>query len=140
MEGKPAEPVAWTRSHGGAAVFYTSLGHPDEFGTPAFDQFLMNAVKWALAQPVKPVAANDAEPAGFKRIGVAEFEKLWLAKKYTVLDVRTADEFKAGHIPGAINLDVLESDFEKKSPRSTKRRPTSSTAPPAAAAPTPRTT
>lgn len=115
VEGKPAEPVAWTRSHHGAAVFYTSLGHPGEFGTEPFDRLLLNAVKWALAQPVKPLAAAaTAEPAGFKRVGVAEFEKLWQEKKYTVLDVRTADEFKSGHIPGAVNLDVLDDSFEKK--------------------------
>lgn len=115
VEGKPAEPVAWTRSHGGAAVFYTSLGHPGEFGTESFDRLLLNAVKWALAQPVRPLAAAaPAEPAGFKRVGVAEFEKLWQEKKYTVLDVRTADEFKSGHIPGAVNLDVLDDSFEQK--------------------------
>lgn len=115
VEGKPAEPVAWTRSHGGAAVFYTSLGHPAEFGTESFDRLLLNAVKWALAQPVRPLAAAaPAEPAGFKRVGVAEFEKLWQEKKYTVLDVRTADEFKSGHIPGAVNLDVLDDSFEQK--------------------------
>lgn len=115
VEGKPAEPVAWTRSHHGAAVFYTSLGHPGEFGTELFDRLLLNAVKWALAQPVKPLAvAATTEPVGFKRVGVAEFEQLWLEKKYTVLDVRTADEFKAGHLPGAVNLDVLDDSFETK--------------------------
>lgn len=115
VEGKPAEPVAWTRSHHGAAVFYTSLGHPGEFGTGPFDRLLLNAVKWALAQPVKPLAvAATTEPVGFKRVGVAEFEQLWLEKKYTVLDVRTADEFKAGHLPGAVNLDVLDDSFETK--------------------------
>ena len=31
-----------------------------------------------------------------------------------VLDVRTAEEFQAGHIKGALNIDVLKSDFEKK--------------------------
>lgn len=72
-------------------------------------------MKWALAQPVKPLAvAATTDPVGFKRVGVAEFEQLWLEKKYTVLDVRTADEFKAGHLPGAVNLDVLDDSFEKK--------------------------
>ncbi|MBM3831513.1 MAG: hypothetical protein FJ406_13400 [Verrucomicrobia bacterium] len=115
VEGKPAEPVAWTRSHDGAAVFYTSLGHPGEFGTESFDRLMLNAVKWALAQPVKPLAAAaPAEPTGFQRVGVAEFEKLWQEQKYTVIDVRTADEFKTGHLRGAVNLDVLEDSFEKK--------------------------
>ena len=49
-----------------------------------------------------------------RRVGVAEFEQLWLTKQFTVLDVRTADEFKAGHLPGAVNLDVLDSGFEKQ--------------------------
>jgi rhodanese-related sulfurtransferase len=31
-----------------------------------------------------------------------------------VLDVRTADEFAAGHIAGAINVDYYGSDFEAK--------------------------
>jgi len=31
-------------------------------------------------------------------------------KKLIVLDVRSADEFKEGHIKGAINIDILESD------------------------------
>ncbi len=114
VDGMPAEPVAWTRSHHGAAVFYTSLGHPAEFGKEPFDRLLLNAVQWALAQPVKPAAAGAAEPSGFRRVGVAEFEKLWQEKKYVVLDVRTADEFKSGHIPGAVNLDVLDDSFEKK--------------------------
>ncbi|MFQ9809799.1 MAG: rhodanese-like domain-containing protein [Segatella copri] len=30
------------------------------------------------------------------------------------LDVRTAEEFANGHIRGAINIDVLKSDFEQK--------------------------
>ncbi|KAF0178126.1 MAG: heme-binding domain-containing protein [Limisphaerales bacterium] len=115
VEGKPAEPVAWTHDYQGTPVFYTSLGHPEEFGTEAFDRLLLNAVQWALAQPVrKTEAAGAAEPVGFRRVGVADFDKLWREKRYTVLDVRTADEFKDGHIPGAVNLDVLDDSFEKK--------------------------
>lgn len=115
VEGKPAEPVAWTHSYQGTPVFYTSLGHPAEFGTEAFDRLLLNAVQWALAQPVRKVAAAAIpEPTGFRRVGVADFEQLWREKKFTVLDVRTADEFKDGHIPGAVNLDVLDAGFEKQ--------------------------
>ena len=70
----------------------------------------MNAVKWALAQP----QTAAARPTGFRRVGVDDFEKLWQQRKLTVLDVRTADEFKDGHIPGAVNLDVLDAGFEKQ--------------------------
>lgn len=115
VEGKPAEPVAWTHSYHGSPVFYTSLGHPDEFGTGNFDRLVLNAVQWALAQPVQKAAApSKPEPSGSRRVGVAEFDQLRLEQKYTVLDVRTEDEFKAGHIPGAVNLDVLDGSFEKK--------------------------
>ncbi len=42
------EPVAWThQSPGGGRVFYTSLGHPGDFETPAFRALLRNGVRWA---------------------------------------------------------------------------------------------
>ena len=31
-----------------------------------------------------------------------------------ILDIRTADEYAAGHIPGAINIDYYSPDFESK--------------------------
>jgi rhodanese-related sulfurtransferase/type 1 glutamine amidotransferase len=114
---QPAEPVAWTHSFNGARVFYTSLGHPDEFTTPAFRQLLVNAIHWALDKPA-PVAVADkpAKPV-VKRVGVDEFEKLAADKRNVVLDVRTADEFAASHIEGAVNLDVNTADFAEKAAR-----------------------
>ena len=111
VEGKPVEPVAWTHSFKGTPVFYTSLGHLKDFENESFNRLLMNAVQWALAQPR---AAAATEATGFRRVGVAEFDQLWREKKHTVLDVRTADEFKSGHLPGAVNLDVLDAGFEKQ--------------------------
>src|SRR5262245_48239278 len=70
--------------------------------------------------------ADSASRAARKDVGVDEFEKLWLqitAQKGNeaagkpggmVLDVRTPKEFAAGHIPGAVNLDVNSPDFDKK--------------------------
>jgi phage shock protein E len=55
-----------------------------------------------------------ATPKSLKNVGVAEFEKLRADKKNVVLDVRTPAEFAAGHIPGAIHIDVNGPDFEKK--------------------------
>lgn len=49
-----------------------------------------------------------------KRIGVEEFDQLRSNKTNVVLDVRTAKEFKAAHIPGAINIDINAPDFEKQ--------------------------
>jgi len=44
------EPVTWIRpaADGRGKVFYSSLGHPDDFNQPAFRQLLVNAIKWAL--------------------------------------------------------------------------------------------
>ena len=48
------EPVAWTHDHRGARVFYTSLGHPQDFAEPAFRRLLVNAIDWALQRPESP--------------------------------------------------------------------------------------
>ncbi len=52
-EVTPHEPVAWTNSRpNGGKVFYTSLGHPDDFDLPAFQTLLRNAVYWAADVPL----------------------------------------------------------------------------------------
>jgi nicotinamidase-related amidase/type 1 glutamine amidotransferase len=48
----PAEPTAWTNTFGDCHVFYTSLGHVDDFADPNFVRLLGNAVHWALDRPV----------------------------------------------------------------------------------------
>lgn len=47
---KDSQPIAWVREAGPkhAKVFYTSLGHQDDFEQPQFQQLLLNAVKWAM--------------------------------------------------------------------------------------------
>jgi type 1 glutamine amidotransferase len=49
---QPAEPVAWTHLYGSnrARVFFTSLGHPDDFQNPEFRRLLVNGVAWALGK------------------------------------------------------------------------------------------
>jgi phage shock protein E len=61
-------------------------------------------------------AKKEARPgtSQIKNIGVQEFEKLRTDKKNVVLDVRTATEYAAGHMPGALNIDVNAAEFEKK--------------------------
>ncbi len=49
---KEPEPVAWTNKYGKSRVFYTSLGHPDDFKNEHFRTFLINAVFWAMNKPV----------------------------------------------------------------------------------------
>ena len=46
---QPEEPVAWTRDLSNRGrVFYTSLGHPDDFKQEKFQALLANAIRWAL--------------------------------------------------------------------------------------------
>ena len=60
IPGQRPEPVAWTfkRADGGRS-FYTSLGLPADFKTPAFTRLLANGVRWAASN--EPRAA--AEPS-----------------------------------------------------------------------------
>jgi type 1 glutamine amidotransferase/nicotinamidase-related amidase len=46
------EPVAWTNKYKKSRVFYTSLGHQDDFKNPEFRKMLINAVFWAMDKPV----------------------------------------------------------------------------------------
>ena len=52
IPGQPAEPVAWTHLYGTkqARVFYTSLGHPDDFKNAEFRRLLGNGIAWALGK------------------------------------------------------------------------------------------
>jgi len=57
MEGSTkdhTEPLTWIREasqhHG--RVFYTGLGHPDDFSVPAFRKLLTNAIRWTLEDKV----------------------------------------------------------------------------------------
>ena len=58
--------------------------------------------------------ATPAAPAAYKNLSVEEFARMVDDKKNVILDVRTPEEFQAGHIPGALNLDVSATDFEAK--------------------------
>lgn len=51
IPNQPPEPVAWTHRYGTkqAKVFYTSLGHVDDFKEPAFRRLMLNAIAWTLA-------------------------------------------------------------------------------------------
>jgi nicotinamidase-related amidase/type 1 glutamine amidotransferase len=42
------EPVTWIRAYNNSRVFYTALGHPDDFQQPQFRRLLANAIAWAL--------------------------------------------------------------------------------------------
>ena len=48
----------------------------------------------------------------FRRVDVAEFKEFIDNPDVQLVDVRTAEEYNAGHIPGSINIDVLKGHEE----------------------------
>ena len=41
-------PVAWTKTHNKARVFFTTLGHPKDFEDPSMRSLALNGMYWAL--------------------------------------------------------------------------------------------
>jgi rhodanese-related sulfurtransferase len=58
-----------------------------------------------------------------KHVDAEKAAQLVAEGKVTVLDVRTEDEFKEGHIKGAANVDLLSKDFVKKLETVDKSKP-----------------
>lgn len=74
-----------------------------------------------LAAQEKSATAPTQAPAATVNQGVApknvtadEAEKLISQRKVLVLDVRTPEEFAAGHIEGAVNVDISDAEFGRK--------------------------
>jgi type 1 glutamine amidotransferase len=59
IEGRPEEPVAWTNTYKGGRVFYTSLGHQEDFNLPAFRALLLKGITWALEAPKREVNVKE---------------------------------------------------------------------------------
>ncbi len=57
-----------------------------------------------------PAFAFAADPA--KHVKADEAAKFIAEGKVAIVDVRTADEFKDGHIKNAKNIDIMANDFE----------------------------
>lgn len=53
MTGKnpeATEPITWTRQYKGGRIFYTSLGHPQDFTEDSFRRLLANALFWTAGR------------------------------------------------------------------------------------------
>ena len=48
IAGNAPEPVAWTNRYGKLRIFYTSLGHEDDFKNESFVRLLANAIEWCV--------------------------------------------------------------------------------------------
>lgn len=69
-----------------------------------------------------PVLAFADDKA--KHVKADEAAKIIAEGKTVVVDVRTSDEFKDGHIKGAKNIDILSDDFESQLAKLDKTQPT----------------
>jgi rhodanese-related sulfurtransferase len=73
--------------------------------------FLGAALARAEVQAAEEPKKTDK---GVIHVNAKEAQKLAAEKQVVVLDVRTAAEFKEGHIAGATNVDFRATDFEKR--------------------------
>ena len=78
--------------------------HVKGFGFLAATLLLICVARQAVAQTTKPV----------KQIDIEQFDKLRQEKGHVVLDVRTAQEYTQGHVPGAVNVDISDPQFKEK--------------------------
>ena len=64
-QGKDAspQPVAWTKTYRGARVFFTTMGHPEDFREPSFRKLLINGLLWALGREI-PAGGAASDFAG----------------------------------------------------------------------------
>lgn len=70
----------------------------------------------ALASMLIALAAcsNKTSNASSADIDVATFDTWRQSPNVLVLDVRTPDEYAAGHVDGALNVDYYSPDFEQQ--------------------------
>ncbi|MCW1959208.1 MAG: rhodanese-like domain-containing protein [Mycobacterium sp.] len=62
----------------------------------------------ATAEQVAEAPVGQPAPG---RVGVAQFAAVITEPGVQIIDVRTAEEFAGGHIQGAVNIPVQQSDF-----------------------------
>ncbi len=65
---------------------------------------------------------EDTAPI-YKNVTVEEFKDLMRTNPGTLVDVRTADEFKGGYIPHAINIDFYSPTFKDEMAKLDKTKP-----------------
>ncbi len=53
IEGQAPEPIAWTHEYHHGRIFYSSLGHPNDFQIASFQHLLRNAIEWTLNEPLE---------------------------------------------------------------------------------------
>jgi type 1 glutamine amidotransferase len=57
------QPVAWTRQYKASRVFFTTLGHPEDFAQESMRRLVVNGIYWALGRDV-PKGGAEATVVG----------------------------------------------------------------------------
>tara|TARA_B100000378_G_C17864882_1_gene349980 strand:+ start:177 stop:566 length:390 start_codon:yes stop_codon:yes gene_type:complete len=75
--------------------------------------FFLLVMTFFTACNSQPTAASDLEIRGGD-VPVAKAKELINSDTVTILDVRTADEYRLGHIKDATNIDFYGDDFDEQ--------------------------
>ena len=67
---------------------------------------------------------NKSSPPAFQNLTPAQFAEGLRQPGAVLVDVRRPDEFAAGHLPGAVNLEVTAPDFGQRVAALDKTKPT----------------
>ena len=60
------QPVAWTKTYNKARVFFTTLGHPEDFKEPSMRKLAVNGILWALGKRIPEGGAKADFPAPYE--------------------------------------------------------------------------
>ena len=71
-------------------------------------------IKYLLTCLALTIMISCQAQSEFKSVDIDEFKTEILKSDVQLVDVRTAQEYSEGHIPGAMNIDVNAPDFEEK--------------------------
>lgn len=80
--------------------------------------FIKKIVKFLVVMAAMCLFSAEASGCGrengVRSVSVEAFEADIKSDGAQIVDVRTAEEFRAGHIEGAVNIDVQSSDFQER--------------------------
>ncbi|MGY8655348.1 MAG: PVC-type heme-binding CxxCH protein [Verrucomicrobiia bacterium] len=116
-KGEPQlEPVALYRTYGKSKVFYTSLGHIDDFKHVPFNRMLVNAVYWAAHRPIPGSGAQASLQHSKERdkfdMSIAGNEKVAEIIKTFAGRGEIGDHSTPTAPDAAVKLFQVHSDFE----------------------------
>lgn len=76
----------------------------------------MNTLKKSIALLAATLVALTAFAGEFPDVSISEVKALVGSDKVTIIDVNGTDSYNSGHVPGALNFDVIEANFAKSLP------------------------